>query len=135
MTKICKEAFSKVRGKQPFDWNKFLMGPKPAYGSEKEAEINALATGWVTCAAGNQCAKIPRYKRRGRSPWGGVHQLGEPKDAILCQLGVDFGDNIIDQEWPQARVTLAKIERRSASILRDMDRAEAAVKAKKRKRR
>jgi hypothetical protein len=91
----------------PFDWNAAL-DKIIARGWAEPEEVDTmedLANDWVTCACGNQCAIIPR------------DYANTPRDERLRHLGVDFTDFVGWGEWRSAKVTLQKIEARSAELI------------------
>lgn len=113
--------YAETNGKKPFDWNWFLH--KGSYTDDELLEAEELAHLWITCACGNLCDIIPR------------HINGAPKDYILYDLGMSFGEIIHkmymafreddndgdDQEFPHllddARQILKQIEIRSAYLI------------------
>lgn len=88
---------------EPFDWNVFLAQDNIAEDAWKDAY--ELASDWVTCACGNQCAVLPR------------NNYGEPRDLVLLRLGNDFYHAIDSRLVEEARRTLLLIERRSTYLL------------------
>jgi hypothetical protein len=96
--------YAETKGKEAFDWNKFLENP-PEKGSPEHLDACDLAEAWVTCACGNLCDIIPR------SP------LGCPIDEKLEMFGGIFNMDIIAGEWQEAKKTIHWIERRSDEII------------------
>ncbi len=68
-----------AQGADEFNWHQFLTEITfiNRRGLLMEAAVNR-AQNWVTCAVGNQCARIPRG------------ELGEPLDRILVRSGREF---------------------------------------------
>ena len=77
-----------------------------------------MAASWVTCAVGNQCARIPRL------------ETGCPVDNTLDMLGTEFYDVIMHWYWEtdeadrdahdhrsRALDLLVRIEQRSAYLI------------------
>jgi hypothetical protein len=102
--KKCNETYSKTRGEEPFDWNKFLA--RKRINSEQWLDAANLAGSWVTCACGNQCKIIPRDID------------GEPKNPLLRRLGTRFYHDIQDEDKAGARATLKRIEAQSAIVIK-----------------
>jgi hypothetical protein len=96
--------YAETKGKEAFDWNKFLENP-PEKGSPEHLDACDLAEAWVTCACGNLCDIIPR------SP------LGCPIDDYLEFLGIAFNNSIQDARYDIAKGILAKIEKRSEELI------------------
>jgi hypothetical protein len=95
----------KKRKKIP-NWFIWLKKAKKKEPSERECfHALRLAERWATCAFGEQCKAIPRGK------------TGEPVDAILYKMGLDFMWNIRHRNWRGAILTLKSIEKRSADLL------------------
>lgn len=65
-----------------------------------------MAASWVTCACGEQDARIPRDEVD-----------GEPLDADLAELGYRFYMCVEDDRYAEAFATLAAIEQRAATLL------------------
>jgi hypothetical protein len=71
-----------------------------------------LAAGdWVTCACGEQNARIPREPG----------SKGRPADDDLAYLGMDFYSAVTRQDPFGARAVLVKIEHRAAEILAELE--------------
>jgi hypothetical protein len=98
------KTYAELKGKESFDWNKFLENP-PKYFSNEHFDACDLAEAWVTCACGNLCDIIPR------------NQIGSPVDEELQRLGIMFHLDIDDGQWQNAKTTLWLIEKRSAEII------------------
>ena len=94
--------YAEAKARPPFDWNAFLATEQS--GTEWGIAAN-LASSWVTCACGNQCAALPRDSG------------GQPKDMVLRRLGMKFMKAIDSAERDKARFVLAEIEARSAVLL------------------
>jgi hypothetical protein len=99
--------YAEKKGKEAFDWNKFLENP-PEKGSEEHLDACDLAEDWVTCACGNLCDIIPRST------------LGRPLDDKLESLGIDFNNSVQDARYDVGKETLAKIEKRSEEIIKEL---------------
>lgn len=95
--------YAEAQGLQPFNWHAFLA--KTAHHEDEWHLAVNLAGGWVSCACGTQCSALPRYPN------------GVPEDETLMYLGEDFAQDIRDKDWASARVTLQRIEERSALLL------------------
>jgi hypothetical protein len=96
--------FAQTQNQPPFDWHAFLdsaIAGKPVYIEN----ARYLASKWVTCACGNQCAVIPRGWK------------GEPLDPELKEMGLHFFKDIECNQWERAKRTLSAIEARSTAIL------------------
>jgi hypothetical protein len=97
------KTYSETKGKEAFDWNKFLENPPEYLSNEHDIACN-LAADWVTCACGNQCDIIHRVSG------------GRPFDRKLESLGVNFHYSVKGAEWQKAKEILAKIEKRSSEL-------------------
>lgn len=107
-------SYAKSKGKIPFDWNNFLIRAKNNIITVEEfQQARILAHDWVTCGCGNQCDIIPR------------NQIGAPKDKVLWLYGVQFSNNIKDEQWETATKVLEKIESRSAYLIAQIKGKEA----------
>ena len=95
--------YATTKRRKFFDWNAFLAQDIIKHADWVKAKTRADS--WVTCACGNQCAVIPRDFD------------GEPLDIELRKLGLHFSYAIDDRATNLARITLAKIEVRSAYLL------------------
>lgn len=104
---------AEAQGREPFDWNEFLN--KKEISESEWLEAKLLAGNWVTCACGNLCDIIPRYRG-----------IPAPRDGILLSLGNSFSIQIECQNRREAKVILAEIENRSAEILKDLCQAPYA---------
>lgn len=119
------KTFAEDKGEEPFDWNEFLN--REEYTLEELIKADNLASSWVTCACGNQCAEIPRVSER-------CIGFNSPVDLILKQLGFEFSDKLecmyifkknhnktmFDKSRKGAKQILEKIEIRSSEILKEM---------------
>lgn len=95
------KTYSETVGEKPFDWWHALDHPQefpPDYLADKAAE-------WTTCACGNQCAIIPRTT------------YGDPIDQLLMWSGAKFYSDVENQHWEDAKLTLRRIEARSAILI------------------
>ena len=106
--------YAEKNNEESFDWNAFL--DKKEITQNKWEYASLISSQWVTCACGNQCDLIPRYKP-GESPF---EYWGTPKDSILRALGIEFNDFIEYQNIEMSKLILAKIEQRSAYILANL---------------
>lgn len=97
--------YAKSQGEADFDWRRFLDRKNKT--DEEWWSAYGLARSWVTCACGNQCDALPR-------------DHGEPWDAKLAALGRLFACEIHACDAKRAKVTLGKIERRVAKLLKEM---------------
>lgn len=77
-------------------------------------EMKDKASEWVTCACGNQCAALPRDAD------------GSPQDSILYDLGINFSDQVANDNLVKAKKTLERIEKRSTKLLKKVLLAEHA---------
>jgi len=94
--------YAEKLGVPPFNWFEALNKP------DDEIEWDELidrASGWITCAVGNQCSIIPR------DIWG------EPKDQVLSRLGNTFFNKILKSKAKPVLKTLHDIEERSAYLI------------------
>ena len=92
-------------GINPFNWEEAL---EQKYITEQEwKEMDEMASGWITCASGQQCCAIPREAN------------GKPKDARLANLAGEFGfaGAIQDRDARQALVFLYLIECRASDLI------------------
>lgn len=104
------KTYAETKGAEPFDWNKALKGLRTGIRAQNQTELSIRAKSWVTCACGNLCAEIPRWK----------FEKGRPVDERLADLGADFACHVAACKWSEARQTLAEIEKRSGEILADL---------------
>lgn len=103
------------RGEARFDWNDFLTRVEAGTVTEREwKDAFELASSWITCACGNECAVLPRSSH------------GCPDDDRLYDLGCDFMDIIrdgykenesLDITVLNGRECLRRIEARTAYLL------------------
>lgn len=105
------KTYAETQNEAPFDWNKALANP-PDYGSPDYDNLYILSGDWTTCACGNECAIIPRYKQDSLR-----FAKGQPKDEALADLGHRFHNQITMAEWEDAKETLQAIEARSAILI------------------
>lgn len=99
--------YTEYRKKKPFDWNALLDKAIKGELTEKEHDKACkLSASWVTCACGNQCSIIPRERN------------GEPLDGELYGLGLEFNQEVEEKRFNHAKKTLAKIEKRSAYLIK-----------------
>lgn len=117
------KTYAEAAGKKPFDWNAALRILYSEMTHDKIDEMAMFAGNWVTCACGNQCEIIPR-----------IWSSAIPKDRLLAILGMRFYDCIHGMQMSfhvankanfnrfrrSAIVCLAKIEARSAEIIKEM---------------
>lgn len=106
-----KETYAESRDEAPFNWNIFLQQAIKTRGKSVDEKtflkVSALSESWVTCACGNQCSILDR------------DYDGEPCDKTLYNEGMKFMDNVQDKEWGKAKLTLARIEKRSAKLIEE----------------
>lgn len=100
------KTYAEANGEKPFNWNEFLNKEHITQTEWHEAE--ELSADWVTCACGNQCETIPR------------NHVGTPDDYTLDVLGSDFSVAIHNKNLVMAKIVLAKIEKRSAELLKEL---------------
>ena len=110
------KTFAQTKG-QAFNWNKFLAKRPSNYTQRQRNDAETKAGEWVTCACGNQCSIIPRDDSD-----------GEPQDPVLYKLGMEFSTDVSNANdnldvgdsdtYKHARRTLAKIEKRSAFLIK-----------------
>lgn len=104
--------YAEIRRFKPFDWNAFLEKAIAHNATDEETiEARNLSGKWPTCACGIQCASIPRDAG------------GEPVDYRLADLGAQFHYEIGERLWNLAKITMGRIEQRSAQILADKEQA------------
>jgi len=101
------KTYAEQEKKEVTDWNK-VLDRWASYSPEGKEKWIAIAFDWVTCACGNQCAKIPR------------DDTGMPLDAELINVGADFYANIKNGHITTAKETLRRIEIRSQQILEEL---------------
>ncbi|MGB5942084.1 MAG: hypothetical protein WBG71_04330 [Leeuwenhoekiella sp.] len=100
------KTYTETEGESPFDWNVFLK--KESITEDEWNEASDLASNWITCACGNQCAVIERDEE------------GTPKDELLMNLGLSFTTTIYFQrDQSKALRILDQIETRSAQLIAD----------------
>lgn len=102
------KSYAETKGILPIDWNVFLSREDINETSWRTAQH--ASANWVTCACGAQCSIIPRVKID-----------GEPKDKTLWNLGVRFNFAIKDRDKFSAKSILAKIEERSAYLIKQIN--------------
>ena len=100
--------YTESKKQTPFDWNAFLN--KKTRTEEEWVEAAILADDWVTCACGNLCDSIPR-----------LSFSGCPVDNTLRNFGSDFYDWITLKDLKNAKITLDKIEVRSAQLISEIN--------------
>jgi hypothetical protein len=76
------KSYTETKNKKPFNWYRFLN--KQTYSHRELVLAIQKSSNWVLCAAGTQCAIIPRGAN------------GEPTDILLSRLGVAFHQRILD---------------------------------------
>ena len=103
--------YSEIKGKAVIDWN-HVLDNWDDYSYEEQRKFKISSKNWVTCACGNQCAKIPREPSGSALVYGGA-----PKDTLLLQLGQDFYNHLSFHRIGAAKRTLNKIEKRSIQVL------------------
>lgn len=102
---------------ESFDWNKFLKNAirrKTRIEQDVLDEVIARSQNWVTCACGNQCSVIPRFKD---DDW---EDEDSPVDDELRELGVEFFECIEREAWVSAKNVLKEIEARSAFLIHEI---------------
>lgn len=101
--------YSVTKGKEAFDWNRFLRNVKRRKTRLPYLEymkVKGMAGDWVTCACGNQCSILERRA-----------EDSKPLDDTLTTLGIHFANAIIDRKWSRAQMYLKKIEKRSSLLI------------------
>lgn len=105
--------YTEEQGRAPFDWREKLNDAKAGLPTDYQELFDRSST-WVTCAVGNQCAIIPRTP-----PWG------EPDDARLAALGIEFHYAVLESDWSRALRILTLIEIRSAYLIKELTRKKS----------
>lgn len=95
---------------------------KDRTGTGFTSDDEGKAQMWYDCACGNQDPRIPRYTAEEIEKLDKTHpvnncSIGAPKDRILARLGLQFADQVSEDNVNGASDTLDKIERRSATLL------------------
>ena len=103
-----KTTYASQQGERSFDWNKALLKKNWPKTVEDQAHLIKLASDWVTCACGNQCAIIPRSGS------------GYPTDFELKVKGCLFRVAIKAGNYILARKVLVSIEKRSAILIKEI---------------
>lgn len=104
---MLNQTYSETKGEAPFNWFEFLKDRregKPIDDAEI-AEARIKAESWVTCACGNQCARIERT------------DCGVPFDNELYNYGQKFYLAIENEDWDWALTLLMKIEKRVSDLM------------------
>lgn len=90
------------------------------------SEAQTAAASWQLCACGSLCDAIPRDKQvlkydgklkrqlKGIEP---VPYKAAPEDSQLRTLGYDFYSHIDNENFEEAEITLAEIEKRAGEVL------------------
>lgn len=113
------KTYAETIGKKPFDWNAFLeKAIAGKVGKIAQDRAEERASKWTTCACGNMCDIIPR-KTSGFA-------IGAPLDEDLADHGQVFYTQIKSGNYKAAKVTLRKIERRSAKLIKQ--RVDESIK-------
>ncbi|WP_396190254.1 hypothetical protein [Flavobacterium sp.] len=99
----------KILGRNHFSWWLAIKKIESEYNSIFHAQLIELSSSWVTCACGNQCSVIPRYKK------------GEPRDTHLSQQGYNFFLAIQTQDWAWAKACLYLIEVRAIELIKEVE--------------
>ncbi len=134
------KTYAEQQGQKQTNW---LLELKPGLGYEKLQDLNNLAGSWPTCACGNMCSTLPRYKEEGDD-----YYEGQPKNKVIASLGIDFfqtiedagmmaGDDAYDQERvdivvEEARQIFLQIEGEVKKVINKQraDRKRRALKNK-----
>jgi hypothetical protein len=99
-------------------WDRIAAAEARFFGTDCQPaftyEDKEAASDWVTCACGEQDARIPREPGLSR----------RPADDALADLGMDFYAAVIRQDPFEARAVLVKIEHRVAEILAELATAK-----------
>lgn len=114
-TQLQNKPYSVSVGRTPTNWYDVLDRwiKKQLTNSEKRTYI-ALACQWPTCACGNMCEIIPRG------------DTGAPHDFELSTLGHRFYIELSGNRPRKALDILHNIERRSAEVIREINRNETS---------
>ena len=99
------KSYSETYNKKPINW---FVELNKSLTYDEFIDLYELSKSWITCACGNQCSIIPRYDD------------GQPLDKELSELGVEFTLNIRRGNKVNALNTLAKIEIRSAILIKEI---------------
>jgi hypothetical protein len=100
----------KITNRSRFNWWLAIQYAEKTQDSDFKDQLAHLASDWVTCACGNQCAIIPR------------HFTGAPEDDVLYEEGKNFYEYVESEDWAKAKETLKKIEERSAEVIAETER-------------
>ena len=87
-----------------WDWYAYLDASKEI----KEnffLDAAELAGAWTTCACGQFCDVLPK------------NLDSSPEDIDAFELGLQFYECIKQEDWYEAKITLDKIEKRTAFLL------------------
>lgn len=95
------KTYSESRSVPAFNWHHALEHPE----EYSRGELCEKASAWVTCACGNQCDIIPRFKD------------GEPRDKELRDSGRLFFAFVFYGSFDLAKSILAQIEARAAVLI------------------
>lgn len=105
-----KESFTEANEIKTIDWPVLIAwGQDDELSTDEHNMAIELAGSWVTCAAGRQCAVLPRQEN------------GQPVDYILHDLGTTFYYDVLGSHWHAAQITLSMIEQRTAFLLTQPD--------------
>ena len=99
--------------KQQQAFNTLSSTKKQEYYTKRE-EAMLLSRSWVTCACGNTCSIIPRFKS------------GKPKNNKLFKYGVLFCEQIEQGNYTMAKFTLKNIELLSTAIIHNIKQKQNA---------
>ena len=88
-----------------WDWYAFLDASEEIK-EEFSEDASELANAWITCACGQVCNVLPKSL------------YGAPKDREARYLGIAFNQDIVDEDWDEAKETLNKIEARTIFLLK-----------------
>ena len=87
-----------------WDWYAFLDASEEVK-EEYYSSATVLSKSWARCACGQVCYDLPR------------RYDGAPVDLRARHLGYGFNSNIHLENWDAAKITLDKIEARTAFLL------------------
>jgi hypothetical protein len=99
------EYISKYSGTPEFNWLACLELCVATPPTTHHHTLQQMSAHWPSCACGELCQSLPRFA------------TGEPADATLKQLGLDFSAVIYNQHWDLALEVFKKIERRTTQLL------------------
>jgi len=103
-------SYAEEKNRKVTDWN-WVLNNWNIFGDEGRREYVKRSQSWVTCACGNQCAKIPR----------GREVQDRPDDKKLASYGSSFYNRLLNNDIMAAKGILQQIEARSIELLKALD--------------